>query len=418
MGRALLQKRGIMEQNVGQAGGLSGALAAGQGPGRVILMVLDGCGVGAMPDAPEYGDDNANTVRHALEQVQAELPHLSRLGLGTICPAPGLPAVSAPLASFGKMAEASRGKDTATGHWEIMGVVTQVPFITFPNGFPADLMEEFSRRVGRGYLCNLPASGTEIIQALGEQHQKTGDLIVYTSADSVFQIAAHEETVPLEELYRICELAYELVTPRGVARVIARPFTGTPGHYKRTENRHDYTVPPPSQTVMQTLTAHHIPVTGVGKIRDIYAGEGVSHHVKATNNRDITARTLELVQSERSGLIFANLVDFDMLYGHRRDPVGFAGALKAFDNALPDFLSALKPDDLLLLTADHGNDPTFHGTDHCREYVPILAYSPRNPRGRDLGIRGSFADLGATVAEYFGVPDTGVGRSFLAEVRG
>lgn len=386
--------------------------------GRVFLMVLDGCGVGAMPDAKEYGDDQANTVRHALERVATELPNLSQLGLGCICPSPGLPAAAQPLASYGKMAEASRGKDTATGHWEIMGVVTQVPFITFPNGFPAELIAEFSRRVGRGVLGNIPASGTEIIQTLGEQHQKTGDLIVYTSADSVFQIAAHEETVPLEELYRICELAYELVTPQGVARVIARPFVGEPGRYKRTENRHDYTVPPPSRTVMQSLVAGDIPVTGVGKIRDIYAGVGVSHHVKATNNADITARTLELVKSDREGLVFANLVDFDMLYGHRRDPVGFASALKAFDNALPQFLASMRPTDLLLLTADHGNDPTFHGTDHCREYVPVLAYSPSQPSGKDLGIRASFADLGETVADYFGVPGTGIGKSFLQEALG
>lgn len=384
--------------------------------GRVFLIVLDGCGVGAMPDAAEYGDVGANTLRHTLETCPTALPNLARLGLGRLCAAPGLEAIAAPEGSFGRLAEASKGKDTATGHWEIMGVVTQTPFITFPQGFPDDLIAEFSRRVGRGVLGNCTASGTEIIQTLGEEHQKTGKLIVYTSADSVFQIAAHEETVPLDELYHICKIAYDLVTPRGVARVIARPFLGVPGAYKRTENRHDYTVPPPSETVMQQLVARAIPVTGVGKIQDIYAAVGVTHHVRATNNRDITARTIELAKSDRTGLVFANLVDFDMLYGHRRNVAGFAGALKAFDDALPQLLEAFHEDDLLILTADHGNDPTMPGTDHCREYVPVITWTRRKPLGTDLGIRSSFGDIGATIAQYFGTPGTGVGTSFLQEV--
>lgn len=386
-------------------------------PGRVILVVLDGCGVGAMPDAAQYGDLAADTLKHTLEAARTELPWLAALGLGRVKSAPGLPALEGVRGAYGKLAERSAGKDTATGHWELMGVVTQTPFITFPRGFPPSLIQAFVNRVGRGVLGNCTASGTEIIQHLGEEHQRTGKLIVYTSADSVFQIAAHEDTVPLDELYRICEQAYELVTPQGVARVIARPFTGTPGHYKRTENRHDYTVPPPSETVMQKLVAAGIPVTGIGKIRDIYAGCGVSVHVKATNNHDITERTLEQVAGDTEGLIFANLVDFDMLYGHRRDPVGFSKALRAFDEALPRLMSAMRSDDLLLLTADHGNDPTMPGSDHCREYVPIVAYSHALKGGVNLGTRESFADVGETIAHYFGIEGTGIGNSFLRELR-
>lgn len=385
--------------------------------GRVILIVLDGCGVGAMPDAADYGDEAADTLKHTLEVARTELPWLAALGLGWVKTAPGLPPLKGARGAFGKLAERSKGKDTATGHWELMGVVTQTPFITFPKGFPTTLIQAFVERVGRGVLGNCTASGTEIIQRLGEEHQRTGKLIVYTSADSVFQVAAHEDTVPLEELYRICEQAYDLVTPHGVARVIARPFTGTPGQYRRTENRHDYTVPPPSETVMQKLVAAGIPVTGIGKIRDIYAGCGVTHHVKATNNHDITERTIEQVQLETQGLIFANLVDFDMLYGHRRDPVGFSAALRAFDEALPRLMGVMRPHDLLLLTADHGNDPTMPGSDHCREYVPVVAYSHGLSGSISLGTRESFADVGETIAHFFGVEGTGVGHSFLRELR-
>ncbi len=384
---------------------------------RVCLIVLDGCGIGAMPDAAEYGDEGADTLGHALQAVAgADLPNLTALGLGIIHPPTGLPVPERPRAFHGRMAEKARGKDTATGHWEIMGVVSDIEFKTFPKGFPPAIIETFSRRVGRGVLGNKPASGTEIIQELGEQHQKTGDLIVYTSADSVFQIAAHEETVPLDELYRCCEVAFELVTPEGVARVIARPFRGTPGKYWRTENRHDYTVRPPRETVMQKLDAAGIPVTGVGKIRDIYAGAGVTHHVRATNNHDIVERTVALLREGRDGLIFANLVDFDMLYGHRRNVRGFVEALEAFDRAIPSLVEALGPEGLLILTADHGNDPTFHGTDHCREYVPLLVVDPAQEVGRSLGLRETFADIGATVADCFGVDGTGVGTSFLGTV--
>ncbi len=386
-------------------------------PTRVCLIVLDGCGVGAMPDAADYGDEGADTLGHAIQAAgRVALPNLTAFGLGTIHPATGLPPPARPRAFHGRMAELARGKDTATGHWEIMGVVTDTVFRTFPEGFPRPWIDSFSHRVGRGVLGNKPASGTEIIQELGARHQETGDLIVYTSADSVFQVAAHEETVPLEELYHCCEVAYDLVTPKGVARVIARPFRGTPGNYWRTENRHDYTVPPPRPTVMQKLDAAGIPVTGVGKIRDIYAGAGVTHHVKATNNHDITARTIELLQQGRGGLIFANLVDFDMLYGHRRNVEGFVRALEAFDRAVPSLIQALGTDGLLILTADHGNDPTAGGTDHCREYVPLLVFNPRRQVGHPLGVRSTFADIGATVADLFGVEGTGLGTSFLANV--
>lgn len=389
-------------------------------PGRVILIVLDGCGVGAMPDADRYGDVGADTLGNTLRATGVRLPNLERLGLGALVNAPSVPPVSFPLASVGRMHEASLGKDTATGHWELMGVVTQTPFITFPGGFPAELIGRFEAATGRGVLGNIPASGTEIIQSLGDEHCATGKLIVYTSADSVFQIAAHEDVVPLEELYRCCQLAYDLVTPEGVARVIARPFKGSSGKYTRTENRHDYTVPPPKPTVMDALVAHGVDVTGVGKIKDIYAARGVSFHVKATNNRDITERTIEVVQSERSGLIFANLVDFDMLFGHRRNVDGFSSALLAFDTALPRLIAAMRPDDLLLLTADHGNDPTFPGTDHSREQVPVLAFQLRRGAagrsGTDLGTRTSFADIGATIAAYFQAPNPGAGTSFLGEV--
>ncbi len=381
---------------------------------RVCLIVLDGCGVGAMPDAAEYGDENADTLGHAIQAAgQVTLPNLTAFGLGIIHPPTGLPRPESPRAFHGRMAEKARGKDTATGHWEIMGVVTDTVFRTFPDGFPQDVIDEFSRRVGRGVLGNKPASGTVIIQELGERHQETGDLIVYTSADSVFQIAAHEEVVPLEELYRYCRIAYDLVTPMGVARVIARPFRGGPGNYWRTENRHDFTVPPPRETVMQKLDKAGIPVTGVGKIRDIYAGRGVTHHVKATNNRDITARTIELLEQGREGLIFANLVDFDMLYGHRRNVAGFVKALEAFDAAVPALVEALGDDGLLIMTADHGNDPTAHGTDHCREYVPLMVFNPSRQPGENLGLRDTFADIGATVADVFHVPGTGLGSSFL-----
>ncbi len=383
---------------------------------RIVLIVLDGCGCGALPDADRYGDAGADTLAHLIRATPGiQLPNLSAWGLGALHPATGLPRAEHPRASYGRMAERSIGKDTATGHWELMGVVTNQPFVTFPEGFPKEMIDAFTEATGRGVLGNCVASGTEIIQALGEEHQRTGRWIVYTSADSVFQVAAHEETIPLEELYRACETAYGIVTPRGVARVIARPFRGEPGAYYRTENRHDYTVPPPSETVMQKVVGAGIEVTGIGKIRDIFAGRGVSRHIRATNNADITRRTIEAVRGGITGLIFANLVDFDMLYGHRRNPEGMGRALEAFDAALPDLEAVLSPGDLAIVTADHGNDPTWHGTDHCREYVPLLVYVP-GKEGRRLGTRSTFADVGATIADAFGVPGTGVGTSFLEEV--
>jgi phosphopentomutase len=385
---------------------------------RVLLIVLDSVGVGAMPDWREFGDDMpGDTLGHCAELRPLRLPNLERLGLANIRSFAHLEPAAQPVACYGRCALASPGKDTTTGHWELAGIILKKPFPLYPNGFPRELMEEFERRIGRKTLGNKPASGTEIIKELGEEHVRTGSPIVYTSADSVFQIAAHEDVIPLAELYRICETARELL--RGeheVGRVIARPFTGKPGAFVRTANRHDYAVPPPPGMLLDVLAERGAAVAGVGKIADIYLGRGVSQSWKTKNNADGMAKILEAMQAVAGGLIFANLVDFDMLYGHRNDAEGYSRALEEVDAWLPSLEAALLPGDLVILTADHGCDPTTPSTDHNREYVPLLAFGPSAARGRALGLRASLADIGQTIAENFGarVP---AGESFLAALR-
>lgn len=387
---------------------------------RVVLLVMDSVGCGALPDAADYGDEGSNTLLHIAEAVGGlELPALQSLGLGNILELPGMPAAARPAAAFGRCAEVSRGKDTATGHWEIAGLEVTKPFPRFPDGFPEEILAPFRERTGREVLGNKPASGTVIIDELGAEHMRTGALIVYTSADSVFQIAAHEEVVPLEELYRACEIAREILDPYQVGRVIARPFVGPgPGEFTRTYNRHDYSIPPPAPTVLDAIAASGQPVVGIGKIRDIYAGQGVTEYLPTKGNRDGIETTLDSMQRFDDGLLFNNLVDFDSKYGHRRNPSGYYGCLKEFDELLGEVLRRVRPTDLLMLTADHGNDPTWTGTDHTREYVPLLAYGPTGAAGVDLGTRATFADMGATIAEALGVEAPALGTSFLAEISG
>ncbi|TCS84079.1 phosphopentomutase [Tepidibacillus fermentans] len=383
---------------------------------RVALIVLDSVGIGELPDSEKFGDRGTNTLLHISEQINGlHVPNLEKMGLGNIFPLQGVKKVEQPIASFGKMKEVSVGKDTMTGHWEIMGLKIDIPFKTYPNGFPDSLIKPFEERIGRKVIGNKPASGTEIIEELGEEHMKTGAVIVYTSADSVFQVAAHEEIVLLDELYRICEIAREMTLDEehAVGRVIARPFIGTPGHFTRTANRHDYAVKPPAKTVMNYLAESGLDSIAVGKISDIYSGEGVTQAIKTKSNMDGVDKTVEGLKSDFHGLLFTNLVDFDMLYGHRRDPIGYGKAIEEFDARLPELFAALKEDDLLILTADHGNDPTHTGTDHTREYVPLLVYSKKLNGGVDLGIRGTFADVGATIADIFDVKKPEYGKSFL-----
>lgn len=370
---------------------------------RVVWIVLDSVGIGAMPDWAAFGDpEPGDTLGHIAMQRPLALPHLGRLGLGNIKPLPGIPPAAAPLAAYGKCALASPGKDTTTGHWEMVGVQLAQPFPLYPQGFPPEIITAFERATGRRVLGNKAASGTEIIAELGEQHQRTGDLIVYTSADSVFQIAAHEEVVPLEELYRYCEMARGILSgPHEVGRVIARPFLGGPGAYTRTANRHDYAVPPPPGMLLDQLAARGVPVHSIGKIADIFLGRGISSQAKTKSNADGMAKTLEALSTVPRGLIFVNLVDFDSLYGHRNNVEGYAQALEEADAWLPACLDALTERDLLILTADHGCDPTTASTDHSREYTPLLVYG-RQFKPVNLGTRGSLADIGQTVAANFG----------------
>ena len=386
--------------------------------GRFTVIVIDSCGAGEMPDAAAYGDSGANTLGNLARKVGGlSLPTLQQWGLGNLTSIPGCPPVASPRASVGRMSEQSQGKDTTTGHWEMMGVVLDKGFTTFPQGFPDKLMQDWLRLSGApGYLGNHTASGTVILDDLGAEHLATGKPIVYTSADSVFQIAAHEERVPLETLYAWCEAARTIGKSYGIARVIARPFVGPgPGAFKRTYNRHDFSQPPPAGMVLDLLASSGVRTTGVGKIPDIYDGHGIAASVHTEGNADGLAKTAGLLRTMDPGFLFVNLVDTDMLYGHRRDPEGYARALREIDKALPSIAAALRPGDVLALTADHGNDPTMPGTDHTREFVPLLVLSPDRAIGRDLGIRASFADLGATVAEYFGV-QAPRGKSFLKQV--
>lgn len=385
--------------------------------GRFVIVVVDSCGAGALPDAADYGDQGANTLGNLARRVGGlALPALQSWGLGNVTGIEGCPPTAAPRACFGAMRELSPGKDTTTGHWEMMGVVLERGFATFPGGFPDDLMQEWLRASGApGFLGNKAASGTAILDELGREHLRTGLPIVYTSADSVFQIAAHADKVPLPTLYRWCEAAREVGIRRGIARVIARPFVGAPGSFARTYDRRDFSQPPPPGTALERIQQAGVPVVGVGKIGDIYDGRGVDRSVHTEGNADGLRHVARLLGEMERGLLFANLVDTDMLYGHRRDCEGYARALREIDAALPSLAAALRPGDALVLTADHGNDPTFPGSDHTRERVPLLAFTPGGGPGRDLGERASFADLGATAAEYFGARAPR-GESFLAQL--
>jgi phosphopentomutase len=384
---------------------------------RVVLIVLDGAGIGAMPDAPEWGDAGSDTLGHILESRNVRLPNLQRYGLGNVRPLANVPAVEKPDGSYGRCTLKSNGKDTTTGHWEMAGIILEQAFPLYPNGFPQSILDQFVTRTGvPGVLGNVPASGTEIIKELGEEHVKSGKPIVYTSGDSVFQIAAHEETIPLDRLYEICETARRILDGEDkVGRVIARPFLGEPGKFHRTENRHDYAVPPPRANLLPALKDEGLDVVCIGKIASIYDSMGVTEDLTAKNNQQSIDQTIHALGQDTRGLIFSNLVDFDMLYGHRRDTEGYAKALEHFDSSLPHIEGAMRADDLMILTADHGNDPTFPGTDHTREYAPLLVYGKSARAGVNLGTRGSLADIGQTVAENFGLKLT-AGESFLSEV--
>ena len=386
---------------------------------RVIWIVLYSVGIGELPDAAAYGDVGRDTLGHIARSRPLKIPNLVRLGLANIKPLAHLDPPANPAGSFGKGATVSPGKDTTTGHWEMAGIWLDQAFPVYPHGFPESLIAEFERQIGRRTLGNKPASGTEIIKELGAEHVRTGFPIVYTSGDSVFQIAAHEDVIPIAELYRICAIARKLLDgPNRVGRVIARPFTGTPGNFRRTERRHDYAVEPPRPMLLDVLAEKKVPVFGVGKIHDIYNGRGVENYVTTRNNADGMAKLTQALAQQPRGLIFANLVDFDMLYGHRKDVEGFARSLEEFDALLGPFAASLHPSDLLIITADHGcdPDPVNPTTDHSREYVPILAYSPRSNSGANLGTRSTLADMGQTVAEIFGaaIPH---GQSFLASLQ-
>ncbi len=383
---------------------------------RVIWIVLDSVGIGAMPDAADYGDVGSDTLGNIARLRRLRLPNLCRLGLANIKPLANLDPVASPAGAYGRCALASPGKDTTTGHWEMAGIHLEKPLPLYPHGFPREIMDEFERRIGRSTLGNKAASGTEIIKELGDEHMRTGSPIVYTSADSVFQIAAHEEVIPLWELYKMCETAREILHgPHEVGRVIARPFIGSPGAFTRTPNRHDYAVPPPKGMLLDRLDERGVEVYSVGKIFDVFLGRGIRDHVKTKNNDDGMAKTLEAMDAAAQGLIFVNLVDFDQQYGHRNDVEGYARALEQFDAWLPAFSAKLAEGDLAIFTADHGCDPTTPSTDHSREYVPLLVHGPKARAGVNLGLRRTLSDIGQTVAENFG---TAINRgvSFLSSV--
>src|SRR6185503_12911720 len=385
---------------------------------RVLLIVLDGAGIGAMPDAPEWGDAGADTFGHILESRPVRLPNLQRYGLGNIRPLQSVPPLDQVSGSYGRCALRSNGKDTTTGHWEMAGIILDHAFPTYPNGFPASVIEKFIRETNvPGILGNYPASGTEIIKELGDEHVKTGKPIVYTSADSVFQIAAHEEVITLERLYEICEIARRILDgEHKVGRVIARPFLGVSGSFYRTENRHDYAVPPPRENLLPALQDERLDVVCIGKIASIYDSLGVTEDLTAKNNEQSIDQTIHALRQPTRGLIFSNLVDFDMLYGHRRDTEGYAKALEHFDARLPEIENAMRDDDVMMITADHGNDPTFPGSDHTREYAPLLVYGKHARGGVNLGSRASLADIGQTIANNFGLQLT-AGESFLTQLQ-
>jgi phosphopentomutase len=383
---------------------------------RVIWIVLDSVGIGEMPDAAAYGDAGSDTLGNIARLRGLNVPNLARLGLGNIKPLAGIAPAAAPAGAYGRCTLASPGKDTTTGHWEMVGIHLDRPFPLFPKGFPAEIMREFERRIGRSTLGNKAASGTEIIQELGAEHMRTGWPIVYTSADSVFQVAAHEEVIPLDELYRICETAREMLRgPNEVGRVIARPFVGTPGKFTRTPNRHDYAVPPPPGMLLDQLAGRGVDVHAIGKISDVFLGRGIRESDKTKNNADGMAKTLEAMKTTREGMIFVNLVDFDQQYGHRNDVEGYGAALEQFDAWVPRFEGALGEEDLAIFTADHGCDPTTPSTDHSREYVPLLVSGPKVRAGANLGLRATLSDIGQSVAANFGAA-IAQGTSFLPQI--
>jgi phosphopentomutase len=383
---------------------------------RVIWIVLDSVGVGEMPDAEAYGDKGSDTLGNIARRRPLHLPNLRSLGLANLKPLEGLPPDPAPIGAYGRAALASPGKDTTTGHWEMAGIHLSKPFPLYPHGFPREILEPFENRIGRGILGNKAASGTEIIQELGAEHMRTGSPIVYTSADSVFQVAAHEEVIPLFELYKMCEIAREILRgPHEVGRVIARPFVGQPGSFTRTPNRHDFATPPPKGMLLDRLAERDVEIFSVGKIFDIFLGRGIRETEKTKNNADGMQKTLEAMEALEAGLIFVNLVDFDQLYGHRNDVEGYARALEDVDAWLPRFEDQLRQNDLAILTADHGCDPTTPSTDHSREYVPVLVYGKCARAGVDLGLRSTLSDIGQTVAENFGAR-IDKGESFLSRL--
>lgn len=384
---------------------------------RIVLIVLDSLGMGEMPDAEKWGDAGSDTVGHILESRTVRLPNLQAHGLGNIRPLEGVTPVESPRAAYGRCALRSNGKDTTTGHWEMAGIILDEAFPTYPGGFPPEVIERFITETGvPGILGNVPASGTEIIKELGAEHVRTGKPIVYTSADSVFQIAAHEGVIPVARLYEICEKARAILRDEHeVGRVIARPFEGEEGAFRRTENRHDYAVPPPRENLLPTLSEAGLDVVAIGKVASIYDAVGVTQDLVAKNNDQSIDQTIRALRDDTRGLVFSNLVDFDMLYGHRRDVEGYARALEHFDARLPEIESAMRDGDLFIITADHGNDPTFPGTDHTREYAPLIAYGKRARGGVNLGIRDSLADIGQTIAGNFGLKLT-AGESFLREI--
>ena len=383
---------------------------------RLFLIVLDSVGIGEAPDAALFGDEGSNTVRAAVE-AGADLPNLKKLGLFNIDGMDWTTGEQAPAGAFGRMQEASMGKDTTIGHWEIAGVVSPKPLPTFPDGFPPEIIEKFEQLTGRKVICNKPYSGTQLLLDYGREHVETGALMVYTSADSVFQVAAHEEVVPVEELYRYCEMARELlIGDYAVGRVIARPFIGEYPNYTRTSRRHDFSLKPPRPTMLDTIRDGGLDSIAVGKISDIFAGSGVTEIIRTANNTEGIARTLELLRRDFHGICFVNLVDFDMVYGHRNNAPGYAEALMEFDRALPEICAGLKKEDLLMITADHGCDPSTPSTDHSREYTPLVAWSPSVFPGTNLGTHSTFADIGATVVDFFGLENHTDGSSFLPEI--
>ncbi|MDU6114058.1 phosphopentomutase [Paraclostridium sordellii] len=385
---------------------------------RVIWMVIDSVGIGALPDSEKFGDVNVNTLGNIVKAYKdIQLPNMIKLGLSNIDGIDSLDSIDNPIGSFGRASEVSKGKDTTTGHWEMTGVLVETPFKTYENGFPKEIIDEFERKTNRKVIGNKPASGTAILDELGEQQMKTGEVIVYTSADSVFQIAAHEEIIPLEELYKMCEIAREIMMgENAVARIIARPFVGKPGEFERTSNRRDYSLSPFEDTVLDTIKKSNLDVIGVGKIEDIFNKQGITEAIHTKDNMDGVDQTINYMKKENKGLIFTNLVDFDSKYGHRRDVEGYKKALEEFDARIPEIIANMKDDDILIINADHGNDPTYKGTDHTREYIPVLVYGKNINKGYNLGTRKSFADIGATVADILNVDLPKHGESFKSEI--